>query len=74
MADARRPHDAGRDDLGLLAQAGGREAGRNTSDIDENAVRELGLAAGVVDVKVCAIDEVWSGLKFVRRLADRVEC
>jgi hypothetical protein len=42
------------------------------TDLDENLVREIGLAAGVVDVKVCAIDEVWSGLKFVRRLADRV--
>ena len=31
----------------------------------------FGLDAGLVDVKVCAIDEVWSGLKFVRRLADR---
>ncbi|MGY2873812.1 hypothetical protein ACVW00_001002 [Marmoricola sp. URHA0025 HA25] len=41
------------------------------TDLDDNAVREIGLAAGVVDVKVCAIDEVWSGLKFVRRLADR---
>lgn len=41
------------------------------SDLDENVVREIGLAAGVVDVKVCAVDEVWSGLKFVRRLADR---
>lgn len=42
------------------------------SDLDENRVRQIGLDAGVVDVKVCAIDEVWSGLKFVRRLADRV--
>jgi len=42
------------------------------SDLDENQVRQIGLDAGVVDVKVCAIDEVWSGLKFVRRLADRV--
>jgi hypothetical protein len=41
------------------------------SDLDENDVRRIGLDAGVVDVKVCAIDEVWSGLKFVRRLADR---
>jgi hypothetical protein len=47
-----------------------RKLGHET-DLDENVVRELGLAAGVVDVKVCAIDEVWSGLKFVRRLADR---
>lgn len=42
------------------------------SDLDENQVRQIGLDAGVVDVKVCAIDEVWSGLKFVRRLIDRV--
>ena len=48
-----------------------RKLGYET-DLDENLVREIGLAAGVVDVKVCAIDEIWSGLKFVRRLADRV--
>ena len=41
------------------------------TDLDENAVREYGLAHGRVDVKVCAIDAVWSGLKFVVRLADR---
>lgn len=41
------------------------------SDLDENAVRELGLRLGFVGVKVAAIDETWSGLKFVRRLADR---
>jgi len=40
-------------------------------DLDENVVRDLGLAAGVVDVKVAAVDETWSGLKFVRRLSDR---
>jgi hypothetical protein len=41
------------------------------TDLNENIVREVGLAAGLVDVKVCAITEVWSGLKFVRRLKDR---
>ena len=41
------------------------------TDLDENVVREVGLAAGLVDVKVCAVTEVWSGLKFVRRLKDR---
>lgn len=41
------------------------------SDLDESLVRETGLAAGLVDVKVAAIDETWSGLKFVRRLSDR---
>ena len=41
------------------------------SDLDENVVREIGLTAGLVDVKVCAVSEVWSGLKFVIRLKDR---
>lgn len=41
------------------------------TDVDGNVVREIGLAAGLVDVKVCAVTEVWSGLKFVRRLKDR---
>jgi hypothetical protein len=41
------------------------------TDLDENGVRELALPLGVVDVKVCAIDATWSGLKLVRRLANR---
>jgi len=41
------------------------------TDLNENVVRDFGLANGLVDVKVCAIDETWSGLKFVRRLSDR---
>jgi len=41
------------------------------SDLDENIVRNIGLAAGLVDVKVCAVNEVWSGLKFVIRLKNR---
>jgi hypothetical protein len=41
------------------------------TDLDENIVRELGLKTGLVDVKVCAVDDVWSGLKFVFRLKDR---
>jgi hypothetical protein len=41
------------------------------TDIDENVVRQTGLDAGVVDVKVAAVDDVWSALKFVRRLKDR---
>lgn len=39
--------------------------------LNEARVREAGLAAGLVDVKVCAVDETWSGLKFVFRLKDR---
>jgi hypothetical protein len=34
-------------------------------------VRAAGLEFGLVDVKVCAVDSTWSGLKFVRRLSDR---
>jgi hypothetical protein len=41
------------------------------SAIDGNRVRAEGLAAGLVDVKVCAVDDTWSGLKFVIRKADR---
>lgn len=41
------------------------------TDIDENAVRDEGLRAGLVDVKVAAIDATWGSLKFVRRLRDR---
>jgi hypothetical protein len=41
------------------------------SDLSENDVMEYGLAQGLVDVKVCAIDATWSGLAFVRRLRDR---
>jgi hypothetical protein len=42
-----------------------------STDLNENIVREIGLAAGLVDVKVCAVTDIWSGLKFVRRLKDR---
>lgn len=47
-----------------------RASGLST-DISETAVREHGLAQGLVDVKVAAIDQTWSGLKFVRRVSDR---
>jgi hypothetical protein len=41
------------------------------TDLAENLVREIGLAEGLVDNKVCAIDTTWSGLRFVWRLRDR---
>lgn len=41
------------------------------TDVDENRVRMRGLAAGIVDIKVCAVDQDWSGHKFVFRLKDR---
>ncbi|MBI5310672.1 MAG: DUF3052 domain-containing protein [Actinobacteria bacterium] len=47
------------------------KAGKLGTDLNENIVRQIGLDAGLVDVKVAAIDETWSGLKFVFRLTDR---
>ena len=41
------------------------------TDLTENSIREVALAAGLVDNKVCAIDDVWSGLRCVYRLKDR---
>jgi hypothetical protein len=41
------------------------------SDINENIIMQIGLKNGLVDVKVVAIDETWSGLKFVYRVKER---
>jgi hypothetical protein len=56
---------------GALWIAWPRRAGGHTSDITENAVREAALARSLVDVKVAAINEDWSGLKLVWRRSAR---
>jgi len=56
---------------GMLWISWPKGTSRVTSDLTENVVREIGLASGLVDVKVCAVDATWSGLKFVRRVKDR---
>ena len=56
---------------GGLWMAWPKRASGVETDVSENLVRARGLEAGLVDNKVCAIDEVWSGLRFVFRLADR---
>ena len=56
---------------GALWVAWPKKASGVKTDLSENIVRSFGLEAGLVDVKVCAVDETWSGLKFVRRLKDR---
>jgi hypothetical protein len=56
---------------GMLWVAWPKKASGVRTDLTEDQVRAHGLACGLVDVKVCAVSEVWSGLKFVRRLADR---
>jgi hypothetical protein len=63
---------------GRLCPAGGlwiawpKKASGMPTDLTEDRVREIGLAAGLVDNKVCAVDETWSGLRFVFRLKDRL--
>lgn len=41
------------------------------TDLSFDIVQRVGLGAGLVDVKICAVNEIWSGLKFVYRLKDR---
>ena len=48
-----------------------KQASKRPTDLNENVVREIALAGGLVDVKVAAVDATWSALKLVYRLADR---
>jgi hypothetical protein len=58
---------------GILWVSWPKKSSGVASDLDENRVRDIGLAAGLVDVKVCAVNGVWSGLKFVIRVKDRAK-
>src|SRR5215204_3112547 len=53
---------------GMIWIAWPKKSSGVTTDLSEQRVRQIGLDAGLVDVKVCAVDEIWSGLKFVYRL------
>ena len=48
-----------------------KKASKVKTDVTEDVIRELALPLGLVDVKVCAINEIWSGLKLVIRLKNR---
>ena len=56
---------------GMLWVSWPKKASGVQTDLNENVIRDIGLANGLVDVKVCAVDDVWSALKFVVRLKDR---
>ena len=56
---------------GLLWISWKKKSAAPEGDLNENVVREIGLREGLVDVKVCSVDENWSGLKFVYRKSDR---
>ncbi|MCB0155663.1 MAG: DUF3052 domain-containing protein [Anaerolineae bacterium] len=56
---------------GMLWISWPKKAAKVPTDVTDSVVREIGLANGLVDVKVAAVDEVWSGLKFMYRVKDR---
>jgi hypothetical protein len=56
---------------GMLWVSWPKRASGVATDLTDDVVRTIGLAHGLVDVKVAAVDAVWSGLKFVRRSRDR---
>ena len=56
---------------GMLWISWPKKSSNVQTDLNENLIREIGLKSDLVDVKVAAIDDVWSGLKFVYRLKDR---
>lgn len=56
---------------GMIWVSWPKKASKVPTDITEDFIRNLALANGLVDVKVCAVDEVWSGLKLVIRVKDR---
>ncbi len=48
-----------------------KKSAKKATELNENMIRDFALSIGLVDVKVCAIDDDWSGLKLVFRLRDR---
>jgi hypothetical protein len=56
---------------GMIWIAWPKKSSGVATDLTFECVQRIGLNAGLVDVKICAIDDTWSGLKFVYRLKDR---
>lgn len=56
---------------GMIWIAWPKKSSGVATDLSFERVQRIGLDAGLVDVKICAIDDTWSGLKFVYRLKDR---
>jgi hypothetical protein len=58
---------------GMIWVAWPKKSSGVVTDLTFTNVQRIGLDAGLVDVKICAVNEIWSGLKFVYRLKDRVK-
>jgi hypothetical protein len=56
---------------GMIWVSWPKKSSKVSTDITEDTVREIALSLGLVDIKVCAVDEVWSGLKLVIRKENR---
>jgi hypothetical protein len=56
---------------GMMWMSWPKKASKVATDLNENIIRDFALKNGLVDVKVCSVDDVWSGLKLVYRLIDR---
>ena len=56
---------------GMMWVSWPKKVSKVSTTVDDSMVRRTGLQKGLVDVKVCAVDEVWSGLKFVYRVKGR---
>jgi len=56
---------------GMIWVSWPKKSSKVLTTVDEGLVRKAGLGIGLVDVKICAVDDIWSGLKFVFRLKDR---
>ncbi len=57
---------------GMIWVSWPKKASKVETDITEDTIRDLALTIGLVDIKVCAVDEIWSGLKLVIPVKDRI--
>ena len=71
LAKAFAPLAAHLQPAGMLWIAWPKKSSGVATDLAFTNVQRIGLEAGLVDTKICAVDETWSGLKFVFRLKDR---
>ena len=71
LEDKLRPLRALIDPAGMIWVSWPKKASKVETDISENVIRDVCLPMGLVDVKVCAVDETWSGLKLVIRTENR---
>src|SRR5258708_893114 len=56
---------------GMIWVSWPKKSAKIDTDVTENLIRDIGLTCGLVDIKVCAVDDTWSGLKFVIPVKDR---